>query len=63
MRPGPPPSRRIPLARPARVIEQHRTGYVVAEAIGDALTTESPQEWMRRRFPPQDPARRSATGC
>ncbi|NOT88400.1 MAG: ribosome small subunit-dependent GTPase A [Lysobacter sp.] len=45
-----------PLARPARVIEQHRTGYVVAEAPGDALTTESPQEWMRRRFPPQDRA-------
>jgi ribosome biogenesis GTPase / thiamine phosphate phosphatase len=45
-----------PLARPARVIEQHRTGYVVAEAPGDALTAESPQEWMRRRFPPQDRA-------
>lgn len=45
-----------PLARPARVIEQHRSGYVVAEAPGDALTTESPPEWMRRRFPPQDRA-------
>jgi ribosome biogenesis GTPase / thiamine phosphate phosphatase len=45
-----------PLARLARVIEQHRTGYVVAEAAGHALTTESPQEWMRRRFPPQDRA-------
>jgi ribosome biogenesis GTPase / thiamine phosphate phosphatase len=45
-----------PLSRPARVIEQHRSGYVVAEAPGHALTTESPQEWMRRRFPPQDRA-------
>ena len=45
-----------PLARPARVIEQHRSGYVVAEAPGHALTAESPQEWMRRRFPPQDRA-------
>lgn len=45
-----------PLARPARVIEQHRSGYVVAEAPDDALTTESPPEWMRRRFPPQDRA-------
>jgi ribosome biogenesis GTPase len=46
----------FPQARPARVIEQHRSGYVVAEAPGHALTTESPQEWMRRRFPPQDRA-------
>jgi ribosome biogenesis GTPase / thiamine phosphate phosphatase len=44
------------LARPARVIEQHRSGYVVAEAPGHALTVESPPEWMRRRFPPQDRA-------
>ncbi|MBX3712070.1 MAG: ribosome small subunit-dependent GTPase A [Lysobacter sp.] len=45
-----------PDARPARVIEQHRTGYVVAEAAGQALTVESPPEWMRRRFPAQDRA-------
>lgn len=45
-----------PQARPARVIEQHRTGYVVAEAPGHALTVESPPEWARRRFPPQDRA-------
>ena len=45
-----------PRARPARVIEQHRSGYVVAEAPGHALTVESPPEWMRRRFPPQDRA-------
>lgn len=45
-----------PDARPARVIEQHRTGYVVAEAAGHALAVESPPEWMRRRFPAQDRA-------
>lgn len=45
-----------PDARPARVIEQHRTGYVVAEAAGHALAVESPSEWMRRRFPAQDRA-------
>lgn len=45
-----------PDARPARVIEQHRTGYMVAEAAGHALAVESPPEWMRRRFPAQDRA-------
>jgi len=45
-----------PQARPARVIEQHRTGYVVAEAPGHALTVDSPPEWARRRFPAQDRA-------
>jgi ribosome biogenesis GTPase len=45
-----------PDARPARVIEQHRTGYVVAESAGHALAVESPPEWMRRRFPAQDRA-------
>ena len=45
-----------PQARPARVIEQHRSGYVVAEAPGHALTVESPPEWMRRRFAAQDRA-------
>jgi ribosome biogenesis GTPase len=36
-----------PAARPARVIEQHRTGYVVAEAPGDGVKAESPPEWQR----------------
>ena len=45
-----------PDARPVRVIEQHRSGYVVAEAAGHALAVESPPEWMRRRFPAQDRA-------
>ncbi len=45
-----------PNARPARVIEQHRSGYVVAESIDYQRPVESPPEWMRRRFPPQDRA-------
>ena len=36
-----------PLARPARVIEQHRSGYVVADAPERALAVESPPEWQR----------------
>src|SRR5688572_20512387 len=36
-----------PAARPARVIEQHRSGYIVAEAPGAGFSTESPQEWQR----------------
>ena len=34
-------------ARPARVIEQHRSGYVVAEGPGEGHTAQSPQEWQR----------------
>ena len=34
-------------ARPARVIEQHRSGYVVAEGPGEGHATESPPEWQR----------------
>lgn len=40
-----------PLARPARVIEQHRSGYVVADAPGTAIRAESLPEWQRPRFP------------
>jgi ribosome biogenesis GTPase len=36
-----------PRARPARVIEQHRSGYVVAEGPGAGFATESPPEWQR----------------
>jgi ribosome biogenesis GTPase len=36
-----------PQARPARVIEQHRSGYVVAEGPGEGVATESPPEWQR----------------
>ena len=36
-----------PQARPARVIEQHRSGYVVADATDRALTVESLPEWQR----------------
>jgi ribosome biogenesis GTPase len=38
---------RHPQARPARVIEQHRSGYVVAEGPGEGYTTESPAQWQR----------------
>jgi ribosome biogenesis GTPase len=46
----------FPQARPARVIEQHRSGYVVAESIDRQQAVESPPEWLRRRFPAQDRA-------
>ena len=36
-----------PQARPARVVEQHRSGYVVADAPGAAATVESLPEWQR----------------
>src|SRR5690606_33780068 len=37
-----------PQARPARVVEQHRSGYVVAEGPDDSFPVESPAEWQRR---------------
>jgi len=40
-----------PQARPARVIEQHRTHYVVADAPDTAVKAESLPEWQRPRFP------------
>ncbi len=36
-----------PQARPARVVEQHRSGYRVAEAIDEATPAESLPEWQR----------------
>jgi len=36
-----------PGARPARVIAQHRSGYVVAEGPDDGFAVESPPEWLR----------------
>ncbi|WP_147653370.1 ribosome small subunit-dependent GTPase A [Vulcaniibacterium gelatinicum] len=51
-----------PAARPARVIEQHRSGYVVAEGPGQGAAAESPPEWQRRvgyrkdRIAPEDRA-------
>lgn len=36
-----------PQARPARVIEQHRSGYIVAENAGDGFAVESPPQWQR----------------
>lgn len=40
-----------PQARPARIIEQHRSGYVAAVAAETSFKVESPPEWMRPRFP------------
>ena len=45
-----------PQARPARVSEQHRSGYVVAEGPDHALAAEAMPEWLRRRFPAQERA-------
>ena len=36
-----------PAARPARVVEQHRSGYVVAEGPDGGQTAESLPEWQR----------------
>ena len=45
-----------PQARPARVVEQHRSGYVVADAPDVAIKAESPPEWQRPRFPSHERA-------
>lgn len=45
-----------PDARPARVAEQHRSGYVLAEGPADAFTAESLPDWQRPRFPPEQRA-------
>ncbi len=37
-----------PGARPARVSEQHRTGYVLSDAPDAGFRAESPPEWQRR---------------
>ena len=36
-----------PAARPARIVEQHRSGYRVAESLEDAHPAESLPEWQR----------------
>ncbi len=48
-----------PQARPARVVEQHRSGYVVAESADDGQPAESLPEWQRPRC---DPSERAAVG-
>lgn len=43
-----------PQARPARVIEQHRSGYVVSDGPDSAgFPVDSLPEWQRPRFPPE----------
>lgn len=54
-----------PDARPARVIEQHRTGYIVAGAAGEGYGVESMPDWTRPggyRAGRTDPADRPAVG-
>lgn len=38
---------RFPAAHPARVVEQHRSGYVVADGPDHSSPVESPPEWQR----------------
>ncbi|KAB7772835.1 ribosome small subunit-dependent GTPase A [Xanthomonas sp. LMG 12462] len=45
-----------PQARPARVVEQHRTGYVVADAVDTGFKVESLPDWQRPRFPSHERA-------
>ena len=45
-----------PQARPARVTEQHRSGYLVAEGPDGSIAVESPPDWQRPRFPPEQRA-------
>lgn len=48
---------RHPQARPARVIEQHRSGYIVAEGVDGGYAVESLPDWQRPRLAPgQRPA-------
>ncbi|WP_257644209.1 ribosome small subunit-dependent GTPase A [Luteimonas salinisoli] len=42
-----------PQARPARVVAQHRSGYLVAEGPVDGVAVESLPEWQRPKFPPE----------
>jgi len=37
-----------PQGRPARVSEQHRTGYALSETVDASFRVESPPEWQRR---------------
>jgi ribosome biogenesis GTPase / thiamine phosphate phosphatase len=48
-----------PEARPARVAEQHRSGYVLADGPGRSFGAESLPDWQRPKFPPE---RRAAVG-
>ena len=41
-----------PAARPARVIEQHRSGYVVTETPDAGFPAESLPDWQRAKCPP-----------
>src|SRR5690606_40080191 len=42
-----------PRARPARVVGQHRSGYLAADGTGPGASVESLPDWQRPRFPPE----------
>src|SRR5690606_19596952 len=48
-----------PGTRPARILEQHRTGYVAAEGPEGGTPVESLPEWQLHRFPAE---KRAAVG-
>ncbi|WP_233398540.1 ribosome small subunit-dependent GTPase A [Luteimonas sp. MC1828] len=45
-----------PAAQPVRVVEQHRTKYVVAVGPGEGFGVESLPEWQRPKCPPEQRA-------
>jgi ribosome biogenesis GTPase len=45
-----------PQARLARVIEQHRSGYIVTETVDGGYAVESLPDWQRPRCPPEQRA-------
>ncbi|MEQ4574776.1 MAG: ribosome small subunit-dependent GTPase A [Gammaproteobacteria bacterium] len=45
-----------PQALPARVVEQHRSGYVVADRVDTAIKAESLPQWQLPRFPSHERA-------
>ncbi|MGB7756475.1 MAG: ribosome small subunit-dependent GTPase A [Salinisphaera sp.] len=42
-----------PEGRPARVVEQHRSGYIVSEGSGQGFAVESLPDWQRPRLAPE----------
>ncbi|MFN3842898.1 MAG: ribosome small subunit-dependent GTPase A [Rehaibacterium terrae] len=48
--------RAAPRGRLARVVEQHRSGYVVSVGEGEEFRAQAPAAWLRPRFPPEQRA-------
>jgi ribosome biogenesis GTPase / thiamine phosphate phosphatase len=47
---------KAPAGRLARVVEQHRSGYVVATGVDETFKAQSPPAWMRPRCTPSERA-------